>query len=44
MTALFEPDLGTPAVSSPEKVSLTIDGREVTVPALDVLEAFVLGQ
>ena len=33
MTALFEPDLGTPAVSSPEKVSLTIDGREVTVPA-----------
>ena len=29
----FERDFGTPAVQSPDKVTLTIDGREVTVPA-----------
>ena len=33
MTALHEPDLGTPSVLSPDKVTLTIDGREITVPA-----------
>ncbi len=31
--SIAEFDFGTPAVVSPDKVTLTIDGREVTVPA-----------
>ena len=30
---ISERDFGTPAVTSPEKVTLSIDGRQVTVPA-----------
>jgi formate dehydrogenase major subunit len=33
MTLIIEPDYGTPAVESDEDVTVTIDGREVTVPA-----------
>ena len=32
MTLIHEPDLGTPAVANDHDVTLTIDGRAVTVP------------
>jgi len=32
MTLLKEPNFGTPAVNSEQEVTLTIDGREITVP------------
>ena len=33
MTLIIEPDYGTPAVESEQDVTITIDGRELTVPA-----------
>ena len=43
MTLIHEPDLGTPAVHADTSATVTIDGREVTVPAgTSVLRAAAL--